>query len=98
MQHYWDLWALDPSATKGMSELKITDEFEGDNVVINEDDIESFCRVVGNEGEAYKKGHKGGMQVPLDFAIKLGWKVRSLWDRWERRLELELTPHSRSPS
>lgn len=78
LQHYWDLWALDPSATKGMSQLKITDEFEGDNVVISEDDIESFCRVVGNEGEAYKKGHKGGMQVPMDFAIKLGWKVRSL--------------------
>ena len=61
-----------------MDELKITDEFEGEQVVISEDEIESFCRVVGNEGEAYKKGHKGGMQVPLDFAIKLGWKVSVL--------------------
>lgn len=61
-----------------MSELKITDEFEGENVVITEDEIEAFCRVVGNEGEAYKKGFKGGMQVPMDFAIKLGWKVSHL--------------------
>lgn len=71
------MWALDPKAT-GMDELKIMDEFEGEQVVISEDEIESFCRVVGNEGEAYKKGHKGGMQVPLDFAIKLGWKVSVL--------------------
>lgn len=61
-----------------MSSLKITDEFEGEQVVIEEEDIETFCRVVGNEGEAYKKGYKGGMQVPMDFAIKLGWKVSYL--------------------
>lgn len=60
-----------------MSTLKITDEFEGETVTISEDEIEAFCRVVGNEGEAYKKGYKKGMQVPLDFAIKLGWKVSS---------------------
>jgi enoyl reductase-like protein len=59
-----------------MSQLKISDEFEGESVVISEEDIESFCRVVGNEGETYKKDFKGGMQVPMDFAIKLGWKVR----------------------
>lgn len=64
-----------------MSELKITDEFEGENVVITEEEIEAFCRVVGNEGEAYKKGFKGGMQVPMDFAIKLGWKVSSTHSR-----------------
>ena len=44
-------------------------------MTISEDEIESFCRVVGNEGESYKKGYKTGMQVPMDFAIKLGWKV-----------------------
>lgn len=66
-----------------MSSLKITDEFEGEVVTISEDEIESFCRVVGNEGEAYKKGFKTGMQVPMDFAIKLGWKVG------ERALVLE---------
>ena len=58
-----------------MSELKISDEFEGEDVVISEQEIEDFCRVVGIEGEAYKKGYKDGMKVPLDFAIKLGWKV-----------------------
>lgn len=78
MQHYWDLWDLSASTADGMSSLKITDEFEGEQVVIEEEDIETFCRVVGNEGEAYKKGYKGGMQVPMDFAIKLGWKVSYL--------------------
>lgn len=58
-----------------MSALKITDEFQGEVVTISEDDIEAFCRVVGNEGEAYKKSYQKGMQVPMDFAIKLGWKV-----------------------
>ena len=72
-QHYWDLWSLAPS--DGMAALKISQEFEGENVVISEEDIESFCRVVGNEGEAYKHGHQGGTRVPMDFAIKLGWKV-----------------------
>ncbi|GAA5924777.1 hypothetical protein JCM1841_004145 [Sporobolomyces salmonicolor] len=73
-QHYWDLWQLDASATQGMSQLKISDEFQGEDVTISEDEIEAFCRVVGNEGEAYKKGYKSGMQLPMDFAIKLGWK------------------------
>ena len=58
-----------------MNALKISQEFEGENVVISEEDIESFCRVVGNEGEAYKQGNHDGMRVPMDFAIKLGWKV-----------------------
>ncbi|SGZ13233.1 BQ5605_C028g10557 [Microbotryum silenes-dioicae] len=73
-EHYWDLWSLDASTTQGMSQLSISDEFQGETVTINEDDIEAFCRVVGNEGEAYKRSHKKGMQVPMDFAIKLGWK------------------------
>lgn len=30
--------------------------------------------VVGNEQESYK-GKSTGWQVPMDFAIKLGWKV-----------------------
>jgi len=74
-QHYWDLWQLDASSTQGLSQLKISDEFQGDEVTISEDEIEAFCRVVGHEGEAYKKGYKTGMQFPMDFAIKLGWKV-----------------------
>ncbi|KAK4046934.1 fatty acid synthase alpha subunit Lsd1 [Microbotryomycetes sp. JL201] len=69
-EHYWKLWELG----NDQHSLKITDEFQGETVTITEDDIESFCRVVGNDGETYKKGHKTGMQVPMDFAIKLGWK------------------------
>lgn len=75
LQHYWDLWNLDPTKEKPIDTLQIADEFEGEEVVISEEEIEDFCKVVGNEGEAYKKGFKGGMKVPMDFAIKLGWKV-----------------------
>ncbi|BGP33270.1 fatty acid synthase alpha subunit Lsd1 [Rhodotorula toruloides] len=74
-QHYWDLWGLGNKADQGISQLKITDEFQGDLVTISADEIEAFCRVVGIEGEAYKRNYKAGMQVPLDFAIKLGWKA-----------------------
>lgn len=54
----------------------MSDSFEGELVEINADDIESFCRVVGIDGEAYKQTYKAGMEVPLDFSIKLSWKVR----------------------
>ncbi|BGP41220.1 fatty acid synthase alpha subunit Lsd1 [Rhodotorula kratochvilovae] len=74
-QHYWDLWNLNDEKTKGFQQLKVSDEFEGELVQINADDIEAFCRVVGIEGESYKKTYKAGMQVPLDFAIKLSWKA-----------------------
>lgn len=81
-QHYWDLWSLSGTSSstaehqQGMSALSISDTFHGETVTIAEEDIEAFCRVVGNEGESYKRNVKGGMQVPMDFAIKLGWKVR----------------------
>lgn len=79
-QHYWKLWSLGGAAEadvdSSISSLKITDEFVGEEVVISAEDIESFCRVVGNESEVYKStNNKDGVQVPMDFAIKLGWKV-----------------------
>ncbi|GAA6028849.1 hypothetical protein JCM8097_007429 [Rhodosporidiobolus ruineniae] len=74
-EHYWNLWGLDAGKQANLSQLKIQDEFEGELVTISEEEIEAFCRVVGNEGAAYKKNFKGGMQVPMDFAIKLGWKA-----------------------
>ncbi|KPV74523.1 uncharacterized protein RHOBADRAFT_28081 [Rhodotorula graminis WP1] len=73
-QHYWDLWNLSDDKTQAFNQLKVSDSFEGELVEINADDIESFCRVVGIDGEAYKQTYKAGMEVPLDFAIKLSWK------------------------
>lgn len=77
-----------------MTALKISDEFQGETVTISEEEIEAFCRVVGNEGESYKANVKGGMQVPMDFAIKLGWKVRRR--PRDERLAAELTIHTLS--
>lgn len=58
-----------------MAALKISEEFTGEDVVISAQDIADFVRVVGNDGEAYKESDDHAMQVPMDFAIKLGWKV-----------------------
>ncbi|GAA5878476.1 hypothetical protein JCM8547_005957 [Rhodosporidiobolus lusitaniae] len=74
-QHYWDLWQLDSGKSQNLEQLNIADEFEGELVTISEEEIEAFCRVVGNESAAYKKNYKAGMEVPMDFAIKLGWKA-----------------------
>ena len=74
-QHYWDLWNLGGKSGEQFTQLKVTDEFVDDGATISADEVESFCRVVGIEGEAYKKSYKHGMQIPLDFAIKMGWRV-----------------------
>lgn len=56
-----------------MSSLAVDTEFRGEDVVIEADEIERFCRVVGNEQPCYK-GKSATTAVPMDFAIKLGWK------------------------
>ena len=38
-------------------------------------DVERFCAVVGNQGEAFKTARSGKVQAPMDFAIVTGWKV-----------------------
>ncbi|KWU43709.1 hypothetical protein RHOSPDRAFT_19103 [Rhodotorula sp. JG-1b] len=73
-QHYWDLWNLGGKSGEQFTQLKVTDEFVDDGATISADEVEAFCRVVGIEGEAYKKSYKHGMQIPLDFAIKMGWR------------------------
>jgi fatty acid synthase subunit beta len=41
---YWQLWGLG-GGPDGMSALKTTDVFEGDEVEVREDEIEQFCKV-----------------------------------------------------
>jgi len=71
--HYWKLWGLDEGKDSNMDALTINNEFEGKVVEIKEEEVARFCRVVGNEQEAYK-GVTAPMQVPMDYAIKMGWR------------------------
>ncbi|GAA95524.1 uncharacterized protein L969DRAFT_45497 [Mixia osmundae IAM 14324] len=98
-QHYWRLWGLDTPSTaaqtgatdqdggmrQGFSSLSVDAEFIGDDVYIDHQDVQRFCRVVGNAQQAYRadasasldakgKSREIGLPVPMDFAMKLGWK------------------------
>jgi len=66
-EHYYNLWSLDGD----MNALALDDVFQGEEVTIDEKEIERFCKVVGNDQEVYK----GAKEVPMDFSIKLGWRV-----------------------
>lgn len=72
---YWKLWELDtaPDGSKDatIDELSLDDVFQGEEVEIKQDEVSRFCNVVGNSQEAYK----GAGQVPMDFSIKLAWRV-----------------------
>ncbi|KAH9936444.1 uncharacterized protein B0H18DRAFT_1113844 [Fomitopsis serialis] len=38
-------------------------------------DVEVFCAVVGNEGEAFKTARTDRNEAPMDFAIVTGWQA-----------------------
>ncbi|KAH9936479.1 uncharacterized protein B0H18DRAFT_950746 [Fomitopsis serialis] len=38
-------------------------------------DVEAFCAVVGNEGEAFKTARTDRNEAPMDFAIVTGWQA-----------------------
>ncbi|KAH8924677.1 hypothetical protein BT69DRAFT_1308121 [Atractiella rhizophila] len=71
-EHYWKIWGLgsDDELTRMMGQMDGEGVFEGEKVKIERLEVEEFCRVVGNGNERYR----GGKEVPMDYAIKLGWK------------------------
>ena len=71
---YWKLWFGDDET---LPELNVRDVFTGPEVTITAEEVEQFCAVVGNDGEAYKSIRNGEMQAPMDFAIVTGWRVSS---------------------
>lgn len=71
---YWKLWFGDDEV---LPEINVRDTFTGPEVTIDEDDIESFCAVVGNQGEAFKSARNETPLAPMDFAIVAGWQVRN---------------------
>ena len=71
-EFYWKLWFEDAGS---LSEIGLRDTFFGPEVTLDEDDIESFCAIVGNQGEAFKTARNDTPLAPMDFAIVAGWQV-----------------------
>ncbi|KAI0649410.1 fatty acid synthase [Trametes meyenii] len=71
-EFYWKLWFGDNEV---LPEINVRDTFTGPEVTIDEDDVETFCAVVGNQGEAFKSARTDTPLAPMDFAIVTGWQA-----------------------
>lgn len=75
-EFYWKLWYGDNEI---LPSINIRDKFVGPEVTIKAEDVEQFCAVVGNQGEAFKTARNEQVQAPMDFAIVTGWQVCQLF-------------------
>ena len=71
-QFYWKLWYGDDET---LPQIDIKEKFTGPDVTIEASDIETFCSVVGNQGESFKTVRNSSVKAPMDFAIVTGWQV-----------------------
>lgn len=71
-QFYWKLWYGDNEL---LPEIDIKDTFTGPEITIEASDVETFCGVVGNQGENFKTARNSDAKAPMDFAIVTGWQV-----------------------
>lgn len=69
---YWRLWFGDDLAMPALESRQV---FEGPETRVEAAEVERFCAVVRNEGEAFKTARNGTVQAPLDFAIVTGWQA-----------------------
>lgn len=69
---YWRLWFGDDQV---LPEIDVRQTFTGPDVTISAAEVESFCTVVGNDGESYKTARADHVQAPMDFAIVTGWQA-----------------------
>ena len=72
---YWRLWFGD---SETLPSIGVRETFYGPKITITAEDIETFCDVVGNQGEAFKTARNEEVQAPMDFGIVTGWQVRPL--------------------
>ncbi|KAG8997734.1 3-oxoacyl-[acyl-carrier-protein] synthase [Tulasnella sp. JGI-2019a] len=71
-EFYWKLWFGDDES---LPEIGLRDTFTGPEVTISAVAVESFCSVVGNQGEVFKGTRSETLQAPMDFAIVTGWQA-----------------------
>jgi fatty acid synthase subunit alpha len=84
-EFYWKLWFGDSEA---LPRLGIKQKFKGPTVIIDEQAVDRFCAVVGNQGELFKPARNDIAQAPMDFAIVVGWQVSDFHIPKERFLSL----------
>ena len=71
-EFYWKLWYGDDAT---LPSLDLRDTFTSPEVTIEEDAVQTFCSVVGNQSEAFKTARNTVVEAPMDFAIVTGWQV-----------------------
>lgn len=71
-EFYWRLWFGDNEV---MPSIDVRETFTGPEVTIQASDVETFCAVVGNDGESFKTARQETVQAPMDFGIVTGWQV-----------------------
>ena len=71
-EFYWKLWYGD---NETLPAIDLNETFVGPEVTIKQEDVEQFCTVVKNQGEAYTSARNKPVQAPMDFAIVTGWKA-----------------------
>ena len=71
---YWRLWFGEDEKMPCLDSKQV---FEGPEVTIDATEIERFCAIVRNDGEAFKSARTENVRAPLDFAIVTGWQVCS---------------------
>ena len=69
---YWKLWFGDDTE---LPSVGLKETFVGPEVVVDAKEVERFCSVVGNAGEAFKSSRTEETMAPLDFAMVTGWQV-----------------------
>lgn len=69
---YWKLWYGD---NETLPAIDIKETFIGPEVTIEAEAVETFCAVVGNQGEHFKSARTEEVKAPMDFAIVTGWQV-----------------------
>ncbi|KAF7965824.1 hypothetical protein HWV62_41719, partial [Athelia sp. TMB] len=71
-EFYWKLWYGD---NETLPAIDIKETFVGPEVTIEAEAVETFCAVVGNQGEHFKTARTENVKAPMDFAIVTGWQA-----------------------
>ena len=58
-----------------LPKINIKDKFTGPEITIEASAVETFCAVVGNQGESFKAVRSSDVKAPMDFVIVTSWKV-----------------------
>jgi enoyl reductase-like protein len=61
-----------------LPKIDIREKFTGPEITIEASAVETFCAIIGNQGESFKTARTTDVKAPTDFAIVTGWQVSIL--------------------